>query len=281
MAYSVSVTELIKCRTSLRSYDGRSVEAAMREKLEAFMAAPGPSLFGSAVRFQLLNGGPREGEKLPGTYGVIKGALNYVAGAVRKGPMDMEDFGYLFEKVILYAADLGLATCWIGGTLNRTSFAERMGLDGGEILPAISPVGYAASRRTIRDSVMRFSAGSKKRKSWERLFFRDGFDTPLGERDAGPWAVPLEMVRLAPSATNKQPWRVMINETGVHFFLQRNPTYSKIFPGIDLQRIDMGIAFCHFDLTLREIKRTGTWARVDVDAGQIPPRTEYIASWIG
>jgi hypothetical protein len=47
----------------------------------------------------------------------------------------------------------------------------------------------------------------------------------------------------------------------------------------DLQRVDLGIAMCHFELTLRELGLEGTWT---IDAAPIAPPAkdvEYIASW--
>ena len=48
----------------------------------------------------------------------------------------------------------------------------------------------------------------------------------------------------------------------------------------DLQRVDMGIALCHFELTAREMGLAGHWA-VDDPLNPISgPKTEYIASWV-
>ena len=59
------------------------------------------------------------------------------------------------------------------------------------------------------------------------------------------------MVRLAPSAVNRQPWRILVDQNCVHFYLKR----TKGFNGgkIDMQKIDMGIALCHFDLMCEEL----------------------------
>jgi hypothetical protein len=92
-------------------------------------------------------------------------------------------------------------------------------------------------------------------------------------------------VRIAPSASNKQPWRVVKDGQYWHFYLQRTPGYRRdplkiLLDLCDLQRLDMGIALCHFELTARELGLAGHWA---FDAPSIPipgPRTEYIASWV-
>jgi len=60
------------------------------------------------------------------------------------------------------------------------------------------------------------------------------------------------MVRIAPSASNKQPWRIVKIEGAWHFFLERTKGYGdgiifKLLKLADIQRLDMGIAMCHFE----------------------------------
>ncbi len=84
----------------------------------------------------------------------------------------------------------------------------------------------------------------------EELFFDGAFDTPLTKEKAESLAIPLEMIRLAPSAVNKQPWRVVVVDNTVHFYLKRSKGFSKEGK-LDMQMIDMGIALCHFALAAR------------------------------
>ncbi len=93
------------------------------------------------------------------------------------------------------------------------------------------------------------------------------------------FAQALENVRLAPSASNKQPWRIIRDpeRQAFHFYLSRSTGYRHIRE-ISLQEIDMGIAMCHFDLTVQEAGLTGHWQRTDLppSAGSL----EYIATWL-
>ena len=75
--------------------------------------------------------------------------------------------------------------------------------------------------------------------------------TPLDPEAAGPLARPLEAVRLAPSAVNKQPWRAVASKGTVSFYVKRNKGFGDEATG-DLQKIDLGIALCHFQLTAEE-----------------------------
>ena len=93
-------------------------------------------------------------------------------------------------------------------------------------------------------------------------------------------ALILEAGRLAPSTVNGQPWRILKAEGQnlFHFYLQRKRTYERI-PGVDLQRIDMGIAMCHFELTAQELNLRGRWEIKERGIEPVPPKMEYVVSW--
>jgi nitroreductase len=281
------ITEIMRERSSWRSYDGRPLEAGDRARLEDFLASSEAGPFGGSVRLQLVEASAEDRAELRklGTYGMVKGTRTFLAGAIRRGPMDMEDYGCVFERAVLYATALGLGTCWLGASFNRSGFAARIDLADDEILPAVSPVGYVASSRTLVDATTRFFARSKKRKPWEELFFEGEFGTPLSAGAAGPYAEALEMVRLAPSASNRQPWRLVKEASRdiYHLFISRSAVYSNIVanaPGGDRQRLDMGFAMCHFALTARESGLAGGWEVLEPPALEPPERTTYVASWL-
>jgi nitroreductase len=284
---SRSVIDVIRARCSWRTYDGRPIAADKRRTLEAILADPPAAPFGSRVRLALLDTNPDQ-QTQPlrlGTYGVIKGAPSFVAGAVRRGELALEDFGYVFQRVILLATELGLGTCWLGGTFKRDRFGQALAAAEDELVPAVSPVGHAHSRRSLVDSVFRWGAGSKKRRPWPELFFDRDLASPLSEKDAGPHATPLEMVRIGPSASNKQPWRLVRQTAGdgevrFHLLLRRSPGYRGRFE-VDLQRLDMGIAICHFELAARELGLPGAWrlASPPPRLGGLPADTSYVATW--
>jgi nitroreductase len=279
------ITEIIRARSSWRSYDGRPLEPGDRARLEESIAALGPGPFGGRVRLRLVeaSAGARAELKKLGTYGMVRGARTFLAGAIKQAPMDMEDYGCVFERVVLYATALELGTCWLGASFNRSAFARAIDLGKNETLPAVSPVGYVASSRTAVDAVTRFFARAKKRKPWRELFFNGAFGRPLSREAAGPYADVLEMVRLGPSASNRQPWRLLRDGRGVfHLFLRRTRGYnSKLInvAGGDLQRLDMGIACCHFELAARELGLEGRWEVLAPPEIDLPARTTYVASW--
>jgi hypothetical protein len=92
------------------------------------------------------------------------------------------------------------------------------------------------------------------------------------------------MVRLGPSASNKQPWRIVRDGRLWHFYLLRTPRYianlgSKLGAIADIQRLDMGIAMCHFELTALEKGLGGQWV-VNEPMLQAPEgKGRYVVSW--
>ncbi|MDO7785911.1 nitroreductase family protein [Desulforamulus aquiferis] len=275
------IIEVIRDRTSVRTYKSDAIPEEIRQELMEFASTiQGP--FQPKVRFQLINDGDiaKNTDGKIGTYGVIKGARSYIAGIVEKGEGDLEQLGYIFEKLILFATALNLGTCWLGGTFTRSGFEKLLKLQDHEMLPAITPVGYKVEKKRILESLMRFTAGSNNRKDWKELFFNEGFDKPIQQSEAGEYITPLEMVRLAPSASNKQPWRIVKMGEQWQFYLCSSKGYAKAM-GYNIQRIDIGIAMCHFEMTVKESGRKGHWI---IDTGeQKQKRTEtmeHIASWV-
>ena len=280
------VTDVIRQRFSCRTYEDAPLAGELREALGTFLGGVKRGPFGAPTRFRLIAAAEEDRSALRGlgTYGFIRGATGFILGAVGTGEKNMEDFGYRMEEIILYATALDLGTCWLGGTFRRSRFAERMDLSGDEIMPSVTSVGYVSAQRSIMDRIIRRQARGERRYGWDRLFFDARFGIPLMPEGAGTYAEALEMVRLGPSASNKQPWRVIKGDGAWHFYLQRTPGYLQGAEGMfvegDLQRLDMGIALCHFELTAREAGLAGRWA-VDEPAIQKPDElVEYIASWI-
>ena len=287
-----SITELIRQRYSARRYQNTPIEAATQAELQARLEAIQRGPLGTAVRFKLVAASAGDSQSLRGlgTYGFIKNPTGFIVGAVQvnadAGAKEhaLEDFGYAMEQAILEATDLGLGTCWLGGSFSQSSFAKRMDKREDEIVPAVCSVGYAEAESRLRDPIRR-RAHADQRLPWESLFFEGRFDQPLTRESAGVYAGALEMSRLAPSASNKQPWRVVRAGQRWHFYCQRTPGYGKgsiVFTLLrlaDLQRMDVGIAMCHFEMTAREKGLKGAWVSDDPNLPAIDKNTVYIVSW--
>ncbi len=260
--------EIIKGRKSVRTYDGNQLSDMHRQVMEDYMKEI-PNPFGIPVEFVLLDA-KEHGLSSP----VLSGERLYVAGKVEKKPYADVAFGYSFEKLVLYAWSYGIGTVWIGGTMKRELFEKAAGLKSGQMMPCISPLGYPAGKRSLKESMMRKGVGADSRISREKLFFEEEWGNPLEPEDA--MSEVLELVRWAPSAVNKQPWRIVHKDGAYHFYEKKDRGYNSDVTG-DLQKIDVGIALCHFIMGLEyrgkkaEVKIQGAGIRIPADA-------EYIVS---
>ena len=285
MLFTHPVSDVIRQRFSCRSYLETAIEEKQRLSLADFLASNSTGPFGTPARFELVSATEHDRKALRGlgTYGFIKGATGFIIGAVEDGPQNMEDFGYAMECAILFATDLGLGTCWLGGSFTKSTFARRISAGDSEDVPAVCSIGYIAD--SIRNAAMRQHLGADGRLAWGNMFFDGGFGAPISPEAAGGVAAPLEMVRLGPSASNKQPWRIVKAGEAWHFYLQRTKGYrnqwvAKLLKIADLQRVDMGIAMSHFELAAEELGLKGAWAVRDPGIAVPDQLIEYTATWL-
>lgn len=272
------ITEIIKQRISVRSYEPRPLTDEVKKDLRDYLSDISTP-FNANVRFKLIDTKTAAAQDIKlGTYGMIRGASSFIASVVENTDMGLETLGYKLEKFVLFATSLGLGTCWLGGTFKKGEFAKAMELKENELLPIVTPIGYPGSNKSILDSLVRMAAGSKNRKSWEEIFFNGSFEKKLTPNIAGIYSTALDMIRLAPSASNKQPWRVVKVNNAFHFYICHAKGYSNGL-GFDMQRIDMGIAMCHFDLTLKEAGIEGNFIKLNPSIKLPNESLEYIMSW--
>ncbi len=271
------IEKTINARHSVRGYKNGPLSSREREDIRTYIKQI-TNPFSKDVSFHLLNKSTAaKGEKI-GTYGVIKGAFDFVGVSVAPGELSLEAIGYAMEILVLHLTSIGLGTCWLGGTFDRSGFARAMKLKEGHLFPVVSPIGYAEEKKRFMDTMARRFAKSDQRFEWNQLFFKEDFSHPLTPTDAGDYAFPLEMLRLSPSAANKQPWRIVqVNKT-YHFYEARSMKDNKL--QIDIQRTDVGICSCHFHLAALERNLQGKFVQLPPPKIQTPEKTIYLFSWV-
>ena len=286
MKFNQPIPHLVRIRFSCRTYQSTPLSKQHLKKLDQFIASCGLSPFDSRPRFKIIAAKESDSQALRGlgTYGFIKNPAGFIIGACQDLSGSLIDFGFTLESIVLKATDLGLGTCWLGGTFRKSRFEKEMDLTDGEIIPSVVSFGHPADGQAWMDRISRLYAGADRRLSWNELFFYEEFGNPLSKEAADQYQEPLEAVRLAPSASNRQPWRVIHSDRRWHFYLQRTPNYpSPLFDFLiglaDLQMIDLGIAISHFELTAREIGLKGGWIQKDPGLSFPEVNLQYISSW--
>ncbi|MDH6534303.1 nitroreductase Nfs [Parabacteroides sp. 52] len=261
--------ETIQKRRSVRTYTGEPLReehsAQIRQYIDQLQAP-----FGVKARIELIHTKSDEEPIKLGTYGWVKGACDYLVLIYEDAPLAETAAAYMFEEAVLFCTHLGLGTCWLGGSFSRGDFKKQVSLGTNEKLRIVSPVGYpGGGQRFLEKYIVQADKKHSSRKPFGELFFEKDFTHPLTEDSAGKYSQPLEMVRLAPSANNKQEWRVLYEEKVLHF-------YKK--PYLSFDSIDIGIALCHFELSCRELGIAGRYEVVK----DFPEKEnlDYVISWI-
>lgn len=260
----MDILEAIKIRKSVRSYSDRPIDADMRARLQKAID-DSYSLFGGRVDIRLKSFDLKAGFK-PSTYGFIKGASEFFLLGVGDDEESALTAGFRFEQVVLKATELGLGTCWIAGTFKDTDFAKDEKWPEGETLKMVCPVGYADKPRFM-EKLGRKAMGSDNRLPIDKIFFKDNFNKPLDE--SNPFIEPLKMLRLAPSSTNSQPWRILVEGNKVLFYYK---------PKSKVSVVDMGIGICHFYETEKYNGLDGKFFK-EVSYPQPPEDWKYLLSY--
>lgn len=281
------IFNFIQRRTSVRTFMEKKLSENDVENIENILKEvshqKGPN--GYEVKFLLLKTDPNGDGKITGTYGFIKNAQSYIAGTSQNDKRALEDYGYLMEKIIIKLVEAGIGSCWLGGTFKREDFSEPLALVNDRIIPAVLPIGYPVENRRNAERAMRFIIKADKRLKWTDLFFNKNFDKGLTSGDLHEDTTVLlsafESVRLGPSASNKQPWRLVLEKENnkVHFYLDEDPKYSGNKLGFSMQRIDIGIAMYHFQSVAEENGFSGNWTKQIPDISIPNSNYKYIKTF--
>lgn len=270
----MNMLEAMDARVSTRSFGGGSLAreeaAALSGMLTSVQKETGP--FGHKVRLALYENSDDGKPAKLGTYGLISGASAFIVPAVAAGKGSMEDAGFILEKTVLEATAMGWASCWIGGVFSRGKAAGAVGATKGELVPAVIALGKPAARRSLADRIVTGTAKSRSRKPLELIVFAlDGI--ALEE----PWLGVASAARGAPSASNKQPWRLLRLPGGAEwvFFLEEDKVYNNSLGDVHLQNLDMGIAMRHFFEAAMAAGIRGGWSPLPSGRGRLEPALRF------
>lgn len=270
----------IQRRRSVRTYRNEQISDNTYDRVTNILqeACKERTPFDGNVRLYLIKNLTSGHKAKFGTYGFIKDPQAFIAGVCKNNRNQLVNAGYVMEKTLLGMTGIGLATCWLGGTFKRKNFTKEITLNDGEIIPGVISIGYENRMNMKEKLIRRFSTGDR-RYPLETMIFRNDFNKPVAKETTGLFAEPFDAVRMAPSASNKQPWRLIIteNDTLVRFYLKKTPDYTGNFFGFEMQYIDIGIAVCHFSLVCEE---KGIRGRFFIeDAVSDKEQNKYIISW--
>ena len=235
--------DAIHLRHSQRRYSGGKPDEEIADRLDLVCNDFRP--FSGARAVLVREPGEDVFKGIIGSYFKVTDAPYYVAfiGDMRE-PTVQEVTGHLGEGIILEATALGLNTCWVGGFFRRDAVAKQIDLQNNEQVLAVTPIGYS------KDEVDRVGISTKvhKRKNLNRLIVNGNFE-------GNSWTKPaIEAARLAPSAVNRQPWKLEIEEGSIMVSADNR----RLDFGVS-RRLDCGIAMLHIELGALSTGVHGKW----------------------
>ncbi|RAK08169.1 putative nitroreductase [Halanaerobium saccharolyticum] len=148
--------------------------------------------------------------------------------------------GFILQQLDLYLSAENLGSCWFGMAKPKKEIIAESDLEY-----VITLVFGRPAEASQRDSIEDFD-----RK-------------PLAEIKQGNQHYDLlEAARLAPSATNGQPWYFITESERIHLY-QLEPNFIKKFFYEKMNRIDMGIALAHLWLAAEEHGQNFEFTKLD------------------
>lgn len=211
----MDIMEAMRERHAVRSYKNKPLDLEVQEKLEQCIEECNRE---SGLHIQLVTNEPQAFDSMMAHYGKFSGVTNYIAMVGKKGPMLEELCGYYGEKIVLYAQQLGLNTCWVAMSYKKISTAYTV--DAGEKLEVVIAIGYGETNGVAHKSKEPATVSSVTGAAPE--WFQKGVEAAL----------------LAPTAMNQQKF---------HLSLDGNRVSAKAGVGF-YSKLDLGIVKYHFEL---------------------------------
>ena len=273
--FNKPIEQIINERHSVRNYSNKIIEQNVKQEvIEYINKVENP--FDIPLSFKILDQSVLKDDKIK-LYSIIKNVKNYIAVKVKKQDNALEALGYSMESIVLYLTSLGIGTCWIG-SFSIEQIIKYLPIQQDEMLPVILSFGYESNNVTLKEKVVQKITDKKNRKKFGEISFDGNFGTSLKYDANNVYSNAIEMVRIAPSAVNKQPWNILKENNMYHFYENKSLNYDKRI-GFDIQNVDMGIAMCHFEIYLREHNIEGHFEKQEKYPVS-PSNLHYITSWI-
>ena len=143
------------------------------------------------------------------SYGVFNNARNYLAVIVDTSfPDAMERAGYFAQRFVMRALELGLGSCYVGGTYNPDRITLQMRVDWKLLFVVV--FGYPLEKERMLARAMRGFIHRHDRKPED--FFEGTPEDLRQAQDVCPDIdTMLQAVACAPSSLNKQPVRISLS----------------------------------------------------------------------
>ncbi|MBS4021905.1 MAG: nitroreductase [Dethiobacter sp.] len=241
--------ETIFVRKSVRRYKSTPLSDGLLQDIVEHTRRLEPMLKGIKVEFKLVPG------KMIKNLLPVK-APHYFAIFSENKEGYLTNAGFLIQQLDLYLSANGIGSCWLGIAKPAKVLEAASGFK------FVIALAFGMPLHSLhRQSKLEF-----KRKPLEAITNIQGM------------ADLLEAVRFAPSASNSQPWYFTESEGYIHAFCVRPGMIKAIFYA-GLNKIDLGIAICHFSIAARHFGKIIEFSDNEKGRANPPPGYYYNVSF--
>lgn len=234
----MNIYEAIKLRHSVREYEDRPIGD---DAIDALVEEIAQANFDGGLDIQLRVEEPEAFIGGMARYGAFKGVRNYIALVGPRGESLDEKCGYYGERIVLAAQMMGLNTCWVGLSYNKSKMGAR--ISPGEACPCVISLGYGHTQGRphkvkLLEELCRVDGRKMSRLADLPRFFTAG----------------LEAAQLAPTALNQQKF---------FFDLIGGVKGDVVCAGTKFgpySKVDLGIARYHFEVGADSVSSDWRWA---------------------
>lgn len=232
--------EDIKKRHSTRSFRALPIAEDTVNRLKAEITLVNTRE--SGISFRLVTNDSNPFASFNKSYGFFRNASNYIVAVIDRSFNDvMERAGFFGEQLVLRATEMGLGTCFVGGTYKGDKV--NVNLRAGQEIAFLIIVGYPDTLEKPR-LLARLTAGISHMKNMDAENFyveRSGNPLRTALKKFKFLKKGLEAVACAPSALNKRPCRIWIGNREEEEVVRIGIPEIK-----ERQFIDLGIAKSNF-----------------------------------
>lgn len=254
-------------RRSVRRYEARSLPAETLVQIKQEIAAINP--LDPENKISILLRDSRKGEDLAtvvGGYGKILSPPHYLVPTMTGNRFALTDLGYCTQRLVLRLTALGIGTCYVGTVGQEEKVRRQFELSVNSRVGALVAFGFPAGGvGHVVNQVIRKSVGATNKLPAEKIFFNNSFDQPASPTAA--LAPLIEAARLAPSAMNLQPWRLLWKGDTLFLFVASRYPKSKA----DYRLYDGGICLANLSVALEALGGTADRQLLSGDEPNLPP----------
>jgi nitroreductase len=223
----MNLLEAVNVRSSRRTYLDTPIAKDTEKKLVEMINTANEQ---GNLSLKLIQNESTAFGKFTKSYGLFKGVKNYILLIGKTEANVGEKLGYYGEKLVLLATQLGLGTCWVGGTFDRSVSAAYLQPD--ETFCGVITIGHVEKDKSWKEKLIS-KAAHRKTKAIVELMKSEG--------ESPQWFLEgMKAVQKAPSAVNAQPVMFTYQEGAVSAYVA-NEKYG-------YEKVDLGIAKLHFEI---------------------------------